>query len=188
MLAHPSLAMIFLSNVVIGPGIFRGIEALLGALGRAGMDPAAAVHAVYAVLIYTAGFVAWEVPRTRLQPVSAYGAAWRREFAGLEEDDFPLTTTVLDELARLAGDEQFELRGSALLTDVLECGLTLLSIPADHHDTRARARQSERGLFADFRRTEVEAARLVHGGPDHFIARVLLDGDGLSGNHALVYR
>src|SRR5689334_13996106 len=34
LLAHPSLATIFLSHAVIGPGIFRGIEGLLSALSR----------------------------------------------------------------------------------------------------------------------------------------------------------
>jgi AcrR family transcriptional regulator len=114
LIGHPSLPVIFLSQAVIGPGIFRGLEALLGALGRAGMPPAAGVHAVYAVLTYTTGFVAWELPRTRLQPQSQYAADWRREFATLPPEDFPLTAGVLDELPRVAGEEQFELGLAAL--------------------------------------------------------------------------
>ena len=65
LLQHPSLPVIFLSRAVIGPGIFRGIAALLGALGRAGIRPAVGIHAIYAVLTYTTGFVAWELPRAR---------------------------------------------------------------------------------------------------------------------------
>jgi AcrR family transcriptional regulator len=114
LLAHPSLPRIFLSQAVIGPGIFHGIEALLGALGRAGMQAAAGLHAIYAVLIYATGFVAWESARTRRQPQPVYAAAWRREFAGLRPEDFPLTGGVLDELPRLAGAEQFELGLTAL--------------------------------------------------------------------------
>jgi AcrR family transcriptional regulator len=114
LLGHPSLSMIFLSQAVIGPGIFHGIEALLGALGRAGMPAGVGLHAIYAVLIYTTGFVAWELPRTRRQPASVYAAAWRREFAGLPPENFPLTATVLDELPRLASDEQFQLGLAAL--------------------------------------------------------------------------
>jgi TetR/AcrR family transcriptional regulator, tetracycline repressor protein len=118
LLDHPSLPVIFLSRAVIGPGIFRGIEALLGALGRAGMHPSAGLQAIYAVVIYTTGFVAWEVPRTLRQPSATYAAAWRRAFAVLPPEDFPLSATVLDELAHVAGAEQFE-RGLAALTNGL---------------------------------------------------------------------
>jgi TetR/AcrR family transcriptional regulator, tetracycline repressor protein len=114
LMAHPSLPVIFLSQAVIGPGIFRGIEALLTRLRPAGMPPVAGVHAIYAVLTYTTGFVAWELPRTRLQPQSLYAASWRREFANLPPEDFPLTARVLDELPRVAGEEQFEIGLKAL--------------------------------------------------------------------------
>ena len=70
-MAHPSLPMIFLSQAVIGPGIFRGIERLLGRLRQGGMAPAVGVRAIYAVLTYTTGFVAWELPRTVLQTARA---------------------------------------------------------------------------------------------------------------------
>jgi AcrR family transcriptional regulator len=109
LIEHPSLPMIFLSQAVVGPGIFRGVEALLGRLRQAGMPPSAGVHAIYAVLTYTTGFVAWEIPRTRRQPQAAYAASWRREFAGLPPADFPLAGGVLDELGQVAGEEQFEL-------------------------------------------------------------------------------
>ena len=114
LLQHPSLPFIFLSQPVIGPGIFRGIEALLVALDHAGMPAVAGVHAIYAVLTYTTGFAAWELPRTRRQSEAGYAAAWRLEFARLPPADFPLTGTVLDELPRVAGDEQFELGLAAL--------------------------------------------------------------------------
>jgi TetR/AcrR family transcriptional regulator, tetracycline repressor protein len=114
LLEHPSLPMIFLSQAVIGPGIFQGVEALLGALSRGGMPATFGLHAIYAVVIYTAGFVAWELPRTRRQPESVYAAAWRREFASLRQEDFPLTASLLDELPRVAGERQFELGLTAL--------------------------------------------------------------------------
>lgn len=112
LIEHPSLPMIFLSRPVIGPGIFRGLEALLGALGRAGVQAEFGASAVYAVLIYTTGFVAWEIPRSR-QP-GEYAATWRREFAGLPPADFPLAGRVLDELALVASEQQFELGLTAL--------------------------------------------------------------------------
>lgn len=124
-LQHPSMPLIFLARPVIGPAIFRGIEALVSALARSGTPPATAVHAVYALLIYTTGFVAWELPRTRRHPESAYAAAWRREFASLDPADFPITRTVLDELPRVAGTEQFQLGLSALAS-----GLASSSAPS----------------------------------------------------------
>lgn len=109
LLAHPSLPAIFLSRAVIGPDIFRGIEALLQGLARAGMTPGVGVHAIYAVLTYTSGFVAWEIPRTVRQPESAYTSSWRRAFSLVSSSDFPTVGSVLDELPKVAGTGQFEL-------------------------------------------------------------------------------
>lgn len=119
-LAHPSLPMIFLSQAVVGPAIFRGIEALLGRLSQAGMRPAAGVHAIYTVLIYATGFVAWEIPRTRRQPEAVYAATWQREFASLEPDAFRLTGTVLNELGRVGGEKQFDIGLAALAAGLSE--------------------------------------------------------------------
>ena len=118
LIAHPSLPVIFLSKALIGTGIFQGIEAMLGALDRAGMQAPAGLRAIYAVLIYTTGFVAWELPRTRQQTQAAYAGKWRQEFAILPPGDFPLVSSVLDELGTLAGDDQFEF-GLAALADGL---------------------------------------------------------------------
>jgi len=119
LLAHPSLAPIFLSHAVIGPGIFRGIEGLLTALGRGGLPPQPAIHAIYAVLIYTTGFVAWELPRVHQQGQSEYAASWRREFAALPPEHFPLTATILGELVELASLSQFELGLAALVAGLV---------------------------------------------------------------------
>ncbi len=119
LLRHPSMPTIFLTHVVVGPGIFRGIEGLLGALGRGGMLPDAGVRAIYAVLVFTTGFVAWELPRTRQQPASAYATTWRREFASLPPGEFPLTCGVLEQLAAVAGEDQFELGLTALVVGLV---------------------------------------------------------------------
>lgn len=119
---HPSLAVIFLAQPVVGSGIFRGVEALLGRLKQAGLPPAAGVSAIYAVLIYTTGFVAWEVPRALRQPQAAYAAGWRREYAALPPGEFPLAGGVVDELGRVAGEEQFELGLSALAAGLAGAG------------------------------------------------------------------
>jgi TetR/AcrR family tetracycline transcriptional repressor len=118
LLNHPSLPAVFLSRVVIGPGIVRGIEALLSALVRGGVDPASGVRAIYAVLIYTTGFVAWELPRTHREPHQSYAAQWRRTMAEPPIDELPLTASVVNELSQVAGEKQFEL-GLAALADGL---------------------------------------------------------------------
>jgi AcrR family transcriptional regulator len=122
LLDHPSLPAVFLSRVVIGPGILRGIEALLAALARGGVHPASGVHAVYAVLVYTTGFVAWELPRTHRQPQQSYAAQWRRTVAGLPVDELPLTTSVGNEVSQVAGEKQFELGLAALANGLLRDG------------------------------------------------------------------
>jgi TetR/AcrR family tetracycline transcriptional repressor len=114
LLAHPSLPAIFLSRVVIGPAILSGIEALLAALAQREVRPATGIHAVYAVLVYTTGFVAWELPRTRRQPLQSYEDEWLRAVAGLAFDDLPFTLGVANELSQVAGEEQFELGLTAL--------------------------------------------------------------------------
>ena len=76
------------------------------------------LHAIYAVLIYTTGFVAWELPRTRQQTQAVYAAKWRKEFAILPPGHFSLVTSVLDELGTVAGEDQFEF-GLPALTDGL---------------------------------------------------------------------
>lgn len=124
LIQHPCLPVIFLTQTVVGPGIFRGVEALLARLGPAGVPPSAGVHAIYAVLTYTTGFVAWEIPRTRRQPQAAYAASWRRGFAALPPADFPLAGGVLEQLGHVAGDEQFELGLTALVA-----GLSAPNLP-----------------------------------------------------------
>jgi TetR/AcrR family transcriptional regulator, tetracycline repressor protein len=119
MLMHPSMPLIFLTRAVIGTGIFLGIEGLLGALGHVGMEAAVGLHSVYAVLIYTTGFVAWELPRTRRQPEAAYATSWRRAFAELQSEDFPRTASIVDELPRLAGADQFEMGLRALVAGLV---------------------------------------------------------------------
>jgi TetR/AcrR family transcriptional regulator, tetracycline repressor protein len=123
-LQHPSLPTIFLSRSVIGPGIFRGLEALLGALTGSGISPSEGARAVYAVLIYSTGFVAWELPRSKAQPAAAYAAGWRREFANLPPADFPLVGGILDQLGEVAGESQFELGLDALASGLMDRGVT----------------------------------------------------------------
>jgi AcrR family transcriptional regulator len=115
LLRHPALPLVFLSRPVIGPGILHGVEALLGPLARAGMEPAQGVHAIYAVVTYTTGFVGWELPRTHRQPQAAYAADWQRQVARIPRDELPVLAGVVDELPEVAGERQFEFGLRALV-------------------------------------------------------------------------
>lgn len=114
LLEHPVLPAIFNDQPVVGPGILRGVEALLRALSQAGYPPRPGVHAIYAVLTYTVGFVGWDLARTRSEGDASSAGAWRQVAAGLSPADAPLATSVLDELAMVAGDVQFEIGLTAL--------------------------------------------------------------------------
>ncbi|HET8627726.1 MAG TPA: TetR/AcrR family transcriptional regulator C-terminal domain-containing protein [Thermomicrobiales bacterium] len=115
LLAHPGVAGILAGRSVIGAGIFRGLETLLGPLGREGFAAAEAARAVYAVLIYTLGFVIWETPRSRAQPEEDYAAQWREGFARLPAEQFPGVAAALPMLGTLASAEQFEFGLRALV-------------------------------------------------------------------------
>lgn len=115
LLAHPGVAGVLAGQSVIGPGIFRGLEALLGPLEREGFAVDAAARAVYAVLIYTLGFVMWETPRVRQQSAGAYAAQWREGFARLPPGQVPRVAAVLDTLGTLASPAQFEVGLQALV-------------------------------------------------------------------------
>ncbi len=118
LLAHPGIAGVLARRSVIGPGIFRGAEALLAPLQRQGVHGDEAARAIYAVLIYTLGFVIWETPRVREQPESAYAAQWREGFARLSADQFPHVAGALPTLSTVASVEQFEFGLQALVKGI----------------------------------------------------------------------
>jgi AcrR family transcriptional regulator len=121
LLQHPSLAAIFLSQVVMGPGILKGIEALLTALAGAGVPATSGIHAIYAVLIHTTGFVAWELPRVRQQSPQAYATQWLQMIATLPAEQYPNTHRVVNDLPQVASDKQFRI-GLTVLADGLVTG------------------------------------------------------------------
>ena len=118
LLAHPGIAGVLVRRAVVGTGIFRGVETLLGPLQRSGLETEAAVRAIYAVLIYTLGFILWEAPRVREQPESAYATQWREGFAHLAVGQFPNVAAALTDLSTVAGDAQFEFGLRALVTGI----------------------------------------------------------------------
>jgi len=118
LLSHPGVAGVLARRSVLGAGIFRGLEILLGPLQRHGFATEEAVRAIYAVLIYTLGFDIWEAPRTREQPEGAYAALWREEFARLPVGQFPHVAAALTHLSTVASEAQFEFGLQALVAGI----------------------------------------------------------------------
>ena len=134
LLAHPGVAWVLARRAVVGTGILRGVELLLKALEAARFEADGAPSAVYAVLIYTLGFVIWEGPRVREQPESAYAEQWRGSLGGLAAEQFPLAAAALPHLVTVASEEQFELGLRALVA-----GLCSADDAASSSDDQANA-------------------------------------------------
>lgn len=117
---HPGVAGVLVQRPVIGTGIFRGLEALLGPLQREAFGPEDGARAIYAVLFYTLSFVLWEPPRVRDQPKGAYAARWREGFARQPVGKFPRVAAALSCLGTLASAAQWEFGLQALVTGLVD--------------------------------------------------------------------
>jgi AcrR family transcriptional regulator len=125
-LDHPGVAEVMAPRAVIGPGIFRGINGLMGMLQGGGYGGVVALRAIYTALIYTLGFSIWEAARVHGQPEGSYAALWRAGFAQLAPGEVPHVETVLAELGTLASDAQFEFGLAALIR-----GISAQALPPD---------------------------------------------------------
>lgn len=105
---HPALAAVLAARGLATPSVFRHLEAGLGLLRAAGFDRQTAVQIYYALLTYTLGFLAWEIPRTHRQPQAAYGRQWRDALTALPTTQYPTLHELAEELSDAAGEDQFE--------------------------------------------------------------------------------
>lgn len=109
---HPALGAVLATRRVATPSVFRNQEACLRLLRSAGFDPTTAVQVYFALLTYTLGFAAWEIPRA-LDP--EYGQRWDEILAGLAEHEYPTLHELAEQLPDAASGHQFEAGMSALL-------------------------------------------------------------------------
>lgn len=121
LLAHPRLVPFFVARPG-GPNAFRLGEAALQILGRGGVYDRTAVEALRALLVYTLGFAAIEVPRMtdpesaeRLMRVTA-------SIGGLSASEFPATLAAQNYLAMHPSDRDFETGLAWLLTGIAREG------------------------------------------------------------------
>lgn len=114
-LAHPALGAVLAARGLATPTVFANLEASLEILRAGGFPPEEALRIYYALLAYTLGFLAWEIPRTRRQPPAAYAAQWAEALAALPADEYPRLHEVAGMVATVAGTDQFEAGLGALL-------------------------------------------------------------------------
>jgi AcrR family transcriptional regulator len=114
-LHHPALGAVLATRGLTTPSVFRHLEAGLGLLRSAGFDRRRAVEIYYALLTYTLGFLAWEIPRVHRQPRGAYTKQWSDAVAALPATEYPTLHELAKDLPHVATDSQFEAGLNALL-------------------------------------------------------------------------
>lgn len=106
-LRHPTLVPLFLARPG-GPSAMRLGEATLRELARGGITGADAVEAMRALLVYTLGFAAMEVPRLLDPEREARLARARRVIDDAPAGELDATRRVADDIARHPDDASFE--------------------------------------------------------------------------------
>jgi AcrR family transcriptional regulator len=114
-LRHPALGAVLAARGLTTPSVFRQLEAGLGLLRSAGFDRRKSVEIYYALLTYTLGFLAWEIPRVHRQPEGAYAEQWADALAALPATEYPTLQQLRKELPQVAGERQFEAGLNALI-------------------------------------------------------------------------
>jgi TetR/AcrR family tetracycline transcriptional repressor len=114
-LRHPALGAVLAARGLPTPSVFRDLEASLGLLRAAGFERRIAVQVYYALLTYTLGFLAWEIPRVHRQPATEYREQWRNALSALSETEYPVLHDLSEQLSDAASDSQFEAGLNALL-------------------------------------------------------------------------
>src|SRR6266581_4668141 len=114
-LRHPALGAVLAARGLRTPSVFRLLEAGLGLLRSAGFDRRTTAEIYYALLTYTLGFLAWEIPRMHRQPEGAYTQQWQDGLATLPAAQYPTLHELAQELPNVASERQFEAGLNALL-------------------------------------------------------------------------
>lgn len=105
---HPGLGTVLATKNVAVPAVFDLLEERLSDLKASGVGDEDAVHLYYDLLVYTLGFVAWELPRTRAIPRREYAKRWRSAVDRLDQADHPTIHHLVEALTTVASDRQFE--------------------------------------------------------------------------------
>lgn len=115
-LRHPALGAVLAARRVATPSVFRDQEASLRLLRSAGFDRPTAVQIYFALLTYTLGFVAWEIPRVHHQSRADYRQQWHELLTDLTTSEYPTLHELAEQLPDAASESQFEAGLGALLS------------------------------------------------------------------------
>jgi TetR/AcrR family transcriptional regulator, tetracycline repressor protein len=107
LLAHPQLVPLFISRPG-GPNAIRLGEAALTCLARGGLSGRDAVEAMRALLVYTLGSAAVEIPRANDPDTHERLDRAARLIEQLPAQEFPVTRSVAPYIASHPGDADFE--------------------------------------------------------------------------------
>ena len=105
---HPGLGTVLATKNVAVPAVFNLLEQRLADLTASGVGDEDAAHLYYDLLVYTLGFVAWELPRTRANTGGEYAERWRSAVGQLDEARHPTVHRLVEALTAVASDAQFE--------------------------------------------------------------------------------
>lgn len=105
---HPGLGTVLATKNVAVPAVFDLLELRLSDVTASGVSDEEAVHLYYDLLVYTLGFVAWELPRTRSITRGEYAKRWRSAVDRLDEADHPTIHRLVAALTTVASDRQFK--------------------------------------------------------------------------------
>lgn len=107
LLAHPGLGHVLASKNVATPVVLDLLERNLAELTGAGLEGEEAARLYYALLTYTLGFVAWELPRAHAVDPAEYARHWRSAIATTSPETHPNLHRLQDSLANVATDDQY---------------------------------------------------------------------------------
>jgi TetR/AcrR family transcriptional regulator, tetracycline repressor protein len=105
---HPGLGTVLATKNVAVPAVFNLLERTLSDVTASGVGDEEAAHLYYDLLVYTLGFVVWELPRTRTMTRREYARRWRYAVDQLDQADHPTLHRLVDALTTVASDAQFE--------------------------------------------------------------------------------
>lgn len=107
-LAHPGLGTIFATKNVATAAVLDLLETNLAELTDAGIADHEAVELYYAMLTYTLGFIAWEIPRTQTLSPEQYEHRWRAAIATTSTTTHPTLHRMADTLVSVASPSQYD--------------------------------------------------------------------------------
>lgn len=107
-LKHPSLGKVIASQGIMTPSVVKILNDHFAVLRKAGFKKGEAVHLYYTLLIYTLGFVSWEVPRVHDQSKEDYKTQWQALLSYAGEEEAPILHDLKKKLYSVADEDQFE--------------------------------------------------------------------------------